>query len=48
MHLYQNSPSAVVINLNRSEDAQPSIEGEEDVVKSAKVDEEDELSADQI
>jgi hypothetical protein len=38
-----NLPSAAVVHLDRSEDAQPSIEAEEDVDVSAKVDEEDEL-----
>jgi hypothetical protein len=41
-------PSVVVIQLDGSEGAQPSIEAEEDVDESAEVDEEDELSTDQI
>jgi hypothetical protein len=38
----------VVVHLDRSEDAQPSIEAEEDADKFTEVDEEDELSANQI
>jgi hypothetical protein len=44
-----DSPSAVTVHLVGSEDAQPSIDAEEDDDdESARVDEEDELSTDQI
>jgi hypothetical protein len=42
------SPSTVVEHLVGSEDAQPSIDAEEDDNESTRVDEEDELSTDQI
>jgi hypothetical protein len=42
------SPSVVVVQLDGSKDAQPSIEVEEDAHESVEVDEEDELSIDQI
>jgi hypothetical protein len=42
-------PSAIADhNMDGSEDAQPSIDAEEDNIKSPRVDEEDELSTDQI
>jgi hypothetical protein len=44
----RDSPSTVVVQLDGSKDVQPSIEDEEDANESAEVDEEDELSADQI
>jgi hypothetical protein len=43
------SPSAITDhNMDGSEDAQPSIDAEEDNIKSPRVDEEDELLTDQI
>jgi hypothetical protein len=43
------SPSAIADhNMDGSEDAQPSIDAEEDNIESPRVDEEDELSTDQI
>jgi hypothetical protein len=41
-------PSAVAVHLVGSEDAQPSIDAEEDDDESVGMDEEDELSTDQI
>jgi hypothetical protein len=43
-----NTPFSKVIHLDGGEDAQPSIEADKDVDESAKVDEEEELSVDQI
>jgi hypothetical protein len=42
------SPSAIANHMDGSEEAQPSIEAEDDADEIAEVDEEDELSADQI
>jgi hypothetical protein len=42
-------PSAITDhNMDGSKDVQPSIDAEEDYIKSPRVDEEDELSTDQI
>jgi hypothetical protein len=43
------SPSAIAdYNMDGSEDVQPSIDAEEDNIESPRVDEEDELSTDEI